>query len=197
MRMLNRIRMFALLVLGCPVFDNRLNRFFSGLGQALSDIKVYLFALMCFAQLLGMSFQSFFPTYVLHFVFMSVSHTHIMCLADLLQPWAITLPSAFYWQPLHGSLLRLFVASMLGTQVGSSHTPQKLRLTIRYGFILTDRTGERFFHISSWWLVVILSFIIASSTMSIAGRYVSMFLMASGFSGSSTYHLNVDVYSRI
>ena len=54
--------MFALLVLGCSVFDIRLNRFFSGLGQALSDIKVYLFALMCFAQLLGMSFQSFFPT---------------------------------------------------------------------------------------------------------------------------------------
>ena len=83
MRTPNRIRMFALLVLGCSVFDNRLNRFFSGLGQALSDIKVYLFALMCFAQLLGMSFQSFFPTYVLHFVFMSVSHTHIIFLDRL------------------------------------------------------------------------------------------------------------------
>ena len=83
MRTPNRTRMFALLVLGCSVFDIRLNRFFSGLGQALSDIKVYLFALMCFTQLLGMSFQSFFPTYVLHFFFMSVSRTHMIFLGRL------------------------------------------------------------------------------------------------------------------
>ncbi|KAJ3501242.1 hypothetical protein NLJ89_g9428 [Agrocybe chaxingu] len=44
-----------------------------------------------------------------------------------------------------------------------------------------DKTGERFFHIAGWWWGVILGFVIALSTMSIAGRYVSLFLMAFGF----------------
>ncbi|KAA1470620.1 MFS general substrate transporter [Dentipellis sp. KUC8613] len=46
-----------------------------------------------------------------------------------------------------------------------------------------DRTGERFFHISIWLWGVIIANIIAISTMSIAGRYVSMFLMAAGYGG--------------
>ncbi|PFH51214.1 hypothetical protein AMATHDRAFT_75076 [Amanita thiersii Skay4041] len=48
-----------------------------------------------------------------------------------------------------------------------------------------DRTGERFFHIAGWWWGVILGFIIALSTSSIAGRYVAMFLMACGYAGFS------------
>ncbi|KAG8720690.1 hypothetical protein FRC11_003110 [Ceratobasidium sp. 423] len=46
-----------------------------------------------------------------------------------------------------------------------------------------DRTGERFFHIAGWWWLVIVAYIIALSTMETAGRYVSMFLMASGYAG--------------
>ncbi|KAJ1299809.1 hypothetical protein OPQ81_000708 [Rhizoctonia solani] len=46
-----------------------------------------------------------------------------------------------------------------------------------------DKTGERFFHIAGWWWVVIVAYIIALSTMETAGRYVSMFLMASGYAG--------------
>lgn len=46
-----------------------------------------------------------------------------------------------------------------------------------------DRTGERFFHVAGWWWVTIVGFIIALSTMSTAGRYVSLFLMAVGYSG--------------
>ncbi|KIM45424.1 hypothetical protein M413DRAFT_24628 [Hebeloma cylindrosporum] len=46
-----------------------------------------------------------------------------------------------------------------------------------------DKTGERFFHIMGWAWTVILGFIIAISTMSTAGRYVSLFLMSSGFVG--------------
>jgi hypothetical protein len=46
-----------------------------------------------------------------------------------------------------------------------------------------DRTGERFFHITVWWWAVIVGFIISLSTLSIAGRYVSLFLMASGYVG--------------
>ncbi|KAJ6614797.1 MFS general substrate transporter [Mycena sp. CBHHK59/15] len=43
-----------------------------------------------------------------------------------------------------------------------------------------DKTGERFFHIAGWWWGVILGFIISLSTMSVGGRYLSMFLMACG-----------------
>ncbi|KAF8198098.1 MFS general substrate transporter [Pholiota molesta] len=46
-----------------------------------------------------------------------------------------------------------------------------------------DKTGERFFHIAGWWWGVILGFIIALSTMSLAGRYISLFLMACGYVG--------------
>ncbi|KAG5732000.1 hypothetical protein E4T56_gene18263 [Termitomyces sp. T112] len=46
-----------------------------------------------------------------------------------------------------------------------------------------DRTGERFFHIAGWWWGVIVGFIIGLSTMKIPGRYVAMFLMASGYAG--------------
>jgi len=48
-----------------------------------------------------------------------------------------------------------------------------------------DKTGERFGHVSGWWWGVILGFIISLSTMSVGGRYVSMFLMACGYAGFS------------
>ncbi|KAJ7057688.1 MFS general substrate transporter [Mycena amicta] len=44
-----------------------------------------------------------------------------------------------------------------------------------------DRTGERFFHASALWWVVILGFIISLSTHNIGARYFSMFLMAGGY----------------
>ncbi|KAJ6559076.1 MFS general substrate transporter [Mycena vulgaris] len=46
-----------------------------------------------------------------------------------------------------------------------------------------DKTGERFFHIAGWWWGVILGFIISLCTMSVGGRYVSMFLMSFGYAG--------------
>ncbi|PBL03713.1 MFS general substrate transporter [Armillaria gallica] len=44
-----------------------------------------------------------------------------------------------------------------------------------------DRTRERFFHISGWWWGVIVGFIMGLSTMHTGARYVSLFLMACGF----------------
>ena len=48
---------------------------------------------------------------------------------------------------------------------------------------IVDKTGERFFHMAGWWWMVILGYIVAMSTFSIAGRYVSLFLMACGYVG--------------
>ncbi|KAJ7503292.1 MFS general substrate transporter [Mycena galericulata] len=46
-----------------------------------------------------------------------------------------------------------------------------------------DKTGERFFHLAVWWWGLIIGYIISLSTMSFAGRYVSMFLMACSSAG--------------
>ncbi|KAF8839409.1 MFS general substrate transporter [Paxillus ammoniavirescens] len=46
-----------------------------------------------------------------------------------------------------------------------------------------DRTGERFFHMASWWWAVIIGYIISLATMSTGGRYFSLFLMSSGYCG--------------
>ncbi|KAI0766995.1 MFS general substrate transporter [Fomes fomentarius] len=46
-----------------------------------------------------------------------------------------------------------------------------------------DRTGERFLHICVPWWGVVVAYIIGTTTMSVAGRYVAMFLMASGYAG--------------
>jgi len=46
-----------------------------------------------------------------------------------------------------------------------------------------DLTGERFFHLAWPWWGVILGYIIGLSTFNIGGRYVAMFLMASGYAG--------------
>ncbi|KAH0829188.1 major facilitator superfamily domain-containing protein [Lanmaoa asiatica] len=46
-----------------------------------------------------------------------------------------------------------------------------------------DLTGERFFHQTAWWWVVMVGYIISLSTMKTAGRYFSLFLMTSGYCG--------------
>ncbi|KAG1900982.1 major facilitator superfamily domain-containing protein [Suillus fuscotomentosus] len=46
-----------------------------------------------------------------------------------------------------------------------------------------DKSGERFFHITSWWWVVILGYIVSLSTMATGGRYFSLFLMTTGYCG--------------
>ncbi|KAK7688814.1 hypothetical protein QCA50_007503 [Cerrena zonata] len=115
---------------------------FTGLIQALKDIKVPIFALMSCAQLLGMSFQNFFPTLT-----STLGFNTTISLLLAAPPW---------------------IFATIICCLNEWHA---------------DRTGERFFHISTWWLVVILGFIIATTTMSVAGRYVAMFLMGCGFAG--------------
>ncbi|KAH8115418.1 MFS general substrate transporter [Phellopilus nigrolimitatus] len=46
-----------------------------------------------------------------------------------------------------------------------------------------DKSGERFYHIAVPWWGVIIGYIIGVSTFSVGGRYVAMFLMASGYAG--------------
>ncbi|KAF8548637.1 MFS general substrate transporter, partial [Imleria badia] len=50
-----------------------------------------------------------------------------------------------------------------------------------------DRTGERYFHMASWWWLAILGYIISLATMSAGARYFSLFLMSSGFCGAALF----------
>ncbi|THV08609.1 MFS general substrate transporter [Dendrothele bispora CBS 962.96] len=47
----------------------------------------------------------------------------------------------------------------------------------------SDKSGERFYHIISSFILGIVGFVIAISTMNIAARYVSLFLMAQAYAG--------------
>ena len=49
----------------------------------------------------------------------------------------------------------------------------------------SDKTGERFLHITAPWWGVIVGYILGISTNTIPGRYVALFLMASGFAGTA------------
>lgn len=70
---------------------------------------------------------------------------------------------------------------MLGTQVCLSSC--YLACHVSSLNLMPDRSGERFFHITVPWWGTIVGYIICLSTPSVGGRYVGMFLMASGYAG--------------
>ena len=77
----------------------------------------------------------------------------------------------------------LSVASTHGTLVSSFFPPRSNRITAANVTSCPDKTGERFLHMTGWWWLAMIGFIIALSTMSIAARYVSLFLMACALVG--------------
>ena len=82
----------------------------------------------------------------------------------------------------HGFLLQFCVLSMLAMLVSQ----QLMWNMLSDPFIWwSDVTGERFWHITIWLWAVIVGYIIAQATMSIGGRYVSLFLLASGYVGNA------------
>ncbi|KAJ7643675.1 MFS general substrate transporter [Roridomyces roridus] len=124
--------------------DNDNDTPLKGLKLAIRDPLVLTFAVMNTAQLLGLSFVSFFPTLTATLGF---DTTISLLLAA--PPW-------------------LFASIV--TCIDAWHA---------------DKTGERYFHIAATWWGVILGFVISLATKSVGGRYVSMFLMAAGYSGFS------------
>ncbi|KAJ3484027.1 hypothetical protein NLI96_g5906 [Meripilus lineatus] len=133
---------------------------FTGLKLAIKDPKVSIFAVMTCSQLLGLSFVNFFPTLTATLGF---STTISLLLAAPPWIWATIVCSLNAWNAGRVKVW-LFMTHLLTT-------------------LHQDRTGERFFHIALWWWGVILGYIIGVSTMSVGGRYVAMFLMASGYAG--------------
>ncbi|KAH8115373.1 major facilitator superfamily domain-containing protein [Phellopilus nigrolimitatus] len=114
----------------------------SGLKMAVKDIKVPIFSVMTVAQLLGLSFTSFFPTLT-----STLGFNTTISLLLAAPPW---------------------IWAAIVCCIDAYHA---------------DKTGERFFHVVGPWWGVLLGYIIAASTFSLGGRYVSLFLMASGHAG--------------
>ncbi|KAL4073463.1 major facilitator superfamily domain-containing protein [Scleroderma citrinum] len=60
-----------------------------------------------------------------------------------------------------------------------------------------DRTGERFFHLTVWWWIPIVGYIISLSTMATAARYFSLYMMTLGLCGNiMTYVWVTNTISR-
>jgi hypothetical protein len=165
-----------------------------GLVMAVKDVKVWILAFIAMTETLGLSFVNFFPTYANNYLwdYGSWQSEKIRLTATLGFSTTITLLLAakvfqnIVWATiliwlllvLLGFLQRLFAVPMHGMRV------HNLNFFIdKNSNHCVDRTGERFFHIASWWWGVAIGFIISLSTMNIAARYVSMFLMASGYTG--------------
>ena len=172
-------------------------RAWRGLKLALQDPKVYIFALYDFSALLGLGFVQFFPTSVMVIYFLGwcsdiflgylqsvcnngfLNHYHTLtCIVRYL---ALKFTWLYHNLERRGSLLQFYVLSMLAMPVSQ----QWCFIFLSDLFIRSDVTGERFWHITVWFWVVIVGYIIAQATMTVGGRYVSLFLLATGYVGSS------------
>ncbi|KIY63734.1 MFS general substrate transporter [Cylindrobasidium torrendii FP15055 ss-10] len=122
--------------------DHKDESLFGGLILAVKDVRVWVFAILNVAQLLGLSFVNFFPTLTA-----TLQYSTTISLVLAAPPW---------------------ILAAISCCVNAWHA---------------DRTGERFFHVAGWWWCTVLGFIIALSSMNVGARYVSMFLMAVGYTG--------------
>ncbi|KAF9223222.1 MFS general substrate transporter [Gyrodon lividus] len=114
----------------------------SGLWLALSDWKVWWFAVAVCGQIITLSFNLYFPTLSATMGF-GTTISLLLCAP----PFIFTAIFAFFY----------------------------LRMS--------DRIGKRFIFIASSQIVGMIGFTIAMSTMNIAARYVSLFLMAQSYGG--------------
>ncbi|KZO91347.1 MFS general substrate transporter [Calocera viscosa TUFC12733] len=112
-----------------------------GLWLAVTDWKVWFLSFMLTAQVVGLSFNAYFP------LTGSLGYNTTISLLLVAPPWAFAVIVAF---------------------LNAQHA---------------DRSGERAIHICWPFVVGIIGFIIALSSMNTAARYVSFFLMAQSYAG--------------
>ena len=158
---------------------------------------------MTVSEVLGLSFIQFFPTsqYILLSYKCSILADWFR-IVDLHRPWGSARPllcssprmqcsSSRPWGVINFLsysppwIIAAVVCCLNALHAGSQFCITFLDITLITLNCLVDKTGERFFHIASWWWSVIVGFIIALSTMSTAGRYVSLFFMAFGYIGKA------------
>ncbi|KAH7930098.1 MFS general substrate transporter [Leucogyrophana mollusca] len=115
---------------------------FHGLYLAVTDWKVWWFALAMTAQVVALSFNAYFPT-----LSATLGYNPTVTLLLCAPPFIFTVLLAF-WLSRH-----------------------------------SDKTKERFYHMTVSYIFGIIGFVIAICTMNTAARYVSLFLMAQSYAG--------------
>ena len=173
-------------------------RAWRGLRLALQDPKVYIFALFSFTDNLGLGFINFFPTWVTICWVVLLGSSGSFLQSDRNNgflnyyhtlTWIVRRPTLIFaslylnWN----SRVPWFLAAILcATNARHAGKPRTCwNLLCDFFIWWSDVTGERFWHITMWLWVVVVGYIIAQVTMSVGGRYVSLFLLASGYVGSS------------
>ncbi|GJE91440.1 MFS general substrate transporter [Phanerochaete sordida] len=183
----------------------------TGLKQALLDPKVYIFAIMTCSLLLGSSFVNFFPTLTATLGF-STTVSLLLAAPPWILATALCCVNAWHadrtgerffhvagpwWSIMVGYIIGLSTASVGGRYValflmaaGYAVRPSLPRLRPPPDLRLpaptpapADRSGERFLHLAVPWWGVMVGYAIGLGTHSVGGRYVALFLMASGYAG--------------
>lgn len=140
--------------------------FASGFWLAVSDWKVWWLTLALTSEVTALSFNAFFPT-----LSATLGFNRTVTLVLVAPPFILTAILAF--------LISRYVLSTLEICVQSKSKPH---VFVRH----SDKTGERFYHITIPLLIGILGFVIAISTMNTAARYVSLFVYSMSYKSRST-----------
>lgn len=136
---------------------------FDGLIMAMKDVKVWLMMFTLTAFVVGLSFNAFFVSNTsLYFLF-----SWNMALIRYMQP-TLTETLGYGYVPTLLLSSPPWVFSCLVSLLNAWHS---------------DRTGEKFWHITGPIAGGLVGFIISMSTLNTAGRYVALFLQASSYAG--------------
>ncbi|ORY66158.1 major facilitator superfamily domain-containing protein [Pseudomassariella vexata] len=137
---------------------------FDGLIMALKDVKIYLMMITFAAYVVGLSFNAFFVSRpILQFEASSLNQR---------QP-TLTGTLGFDYVPTLLMSSPPWLFSCIVSLINAWHS---------------DRTGEKFWHITGPICVGIVGFIISMSTLNTAGRYVALFLQASSYAGFIVFY---------
>ncbi|KAI0347084.1 MFS general substrate transporter [Trametopsis cervina] len=114
----------------------------AGFMLAMRDPITYILTILMTSQILGQSFNMYFPTLA-----STLGYNRTISLLLCAPP---------------------FLLSAVSTFLNSRHS---------------DRTGERFYHVSIPFCIGIIGFVIATQTMNTGWRYFSLFLMTQAYAG--------------
>ena len=124
----------------------------SGLAEVLADWTVWWLAIAAISLKIMMSYENFFPTLAA-----TLGYSPTISLFLCAPPWVLGVTTSFF-------IVRSVVSSIL--------FPASL---IRTFFRHSDRTRERFWHITCPILIGIIGFTVATLTMNTAVRYSSLY----------------------
>lgn len=142
-----------------------------GLILAIKDGRVWLMMFTLAAYVVGLSFNAFFvrilPHPTLLFLLLLLLGPHADSSTDMAQP-TLTATLGYGYVPTLLFSAPPWVLACIVSLINAWHS---------------DRTGEKFWHITGPICVGLVGFIISMSTLNHGARYVALFLQASSYAG--------------